>query len=118
MTIKEEFMRVMQTRKRAKEERDYIIFAGFDTGDIVNVLSKNYMETKALLQNATKEEIGVAIDALEDLVRTFEKKQAQELIAIFKQKAIEFSDVQQYCDCDYMEQIEVAESYLEELALI
>ena len=57
MTIKEEFMRVMQTRKRAKEEQDYIIFVGFDTGDIVNILSKNYTETKVLLQNATKEEI-------------------------------------------------------------
>ena len=114
MKIKEEFRRIVETRKRAKEESDYIIFAGFDTGDIVNVLSKNYIETKALLQNATKEEIGVAIDALEDLVRSFEKKQAQELITIFKQKAIEFSDVQQYCDCDYIEQIEMAESYLEE----
>ena len=115
MIIKEEFRRIVETRKRAKEESDYIIFAGFDTGDIVNVLSKNYIETKGLLQNATKEEIGVAIDALEDLVRSFERKQAQELITIFKQKAIEFSDVQQYCDCDYIEQIEMAESYLEEL---
>lgn len=113
MTIKEEFTRIMQTRKRAKEERDYIIFAGFDTGNIVNVLSKNYAETKALLENASKEEIGVAIDALENLVRTFEKNQALELIAIFKQKAIEFPDVQQYCDCDYMEQIEEAVSFLE-----
>lgn len=115
MTIKEEFMRVMQTRKQAKEEQDYVIFAGFDTDDIVNVLSKNYMETKVLLENATKEEIGVAIDALQDLVRSFGKEQAQELVAIFKQKAIEFSDVQKYCDCDYMEQIEEAESYLQEL---
>ena len=82
MKIKEEFKRIMQTRKRAKEESDYIIFAGFDTGDIVNVLSKNYMKTKTLLQNATKEEIGVAIDALEDLVRSFEKKQAQNFIFI------------------------------------
>ena len=114
MTIKEEFMRIMQTRKRAKEERDYIIFAGFDTGDIVNVLSKNYMKTKTLLQNATKEEIGVAIDALEDLVRSFEKEQAQEIVAVFRQKSIEFSDIQEYCDYDYMEELEMAESYLSE----
>ena len=115
MTVKEEFMRIMQTRKRAKEEQNYIIFAGFDTDDIVDVLSRNYMETKILILNATKEEIGVAIEALEDLVRSFTKEQAQELVAIFKQKAIDFPDIQNYCDCDYIEQIEAAESYLEEL---
>ena len=115
MTIKEGFIRIIQTRKRAKEEKDYIIFAGFDMVDIVRVLSKNYIETKVLLENATKEEIGVAIDALEDLVRFFCKEQAQELVSIFKQKVIVFPDIQEYCDCDYIEQIEMAESYLEEL---
>ena len=115
MTIKEEFMSVVQTRKRAKEEQDYIFFAGFDTDNLVKVLSKNYMETKVLLENATKEEIGVAIDALEDLVRSFGKEQSQELVVIFKKKAVEFSDIQKYCDCDYIEEIERAESYLEEL---
>ncbi len=79
------------------------------------MLSKNYMETKVLLENATKEEIGVAIDALDDLVHFFEKEQARVLVAIFKQKLIDFPDIQDYCDCDYMEEIELAESYLEEV---
>lgn len=113
MTVKEDFMRIVQSRKRAKEGQDYIIFAGFDLEDLVKVLSKNYLETKAILERANVEEMGVAIDALENLVRSFTKKEARELVDLFKQKAIEFPNVQEYCDCDYVEQIEEAESYLE-----
>lgn len=117
MTIKEEFRKILQARARCKEQdiKAYIIAHGYDHGTIFKLLCRNYQETIEFLSNADEKEIATTVEVLDDLVRFFSKEQAKELIGVFKKKGIEFSNIQQYCDYDYIEQIEMAESYLEEL---
>lgn len=117
MTIKEEFSKILEARERCRQQdmEAYTIAHGYDHETIHKLLCRNYQETIEFLTKADKEEIATAIELLDDLVHFFAKEQAQKLTAVFKQKAIEFSDIQHYCDYDYIEQIEMAESYLEEL---
>ena len=115
-TLKEEFREILVARERGRQEDmiSYTIAHGYDHESIRKLLCCDYRETISFLSNADKDEIATAIEILDDLVRSFEKEQAQEIVAVFRQKSIEFFDIQEYCDYDYMEELEMAESYLSE----
>lgn len=77
-------------------------------------MKKDFDETVNLLKNANKEEIAVAIETLDDLVVFFSKEESKQIIEIFKQKLQEFPDVGDVCEFDYLDQIQEAESILQD----
>ena len=114
MTLKEEFRGILEARERGKLQdlELYTIAHGYDHETMRKLLCRNYEETVAFLRVADKEEIATAVEILDNLVAVFKSR---EIIEIFQEKGVEFPDVDDICEFDYFECIEVAESYLEEL---
>lgn len=112
--FEEEFSALFQSWKQQLSDLPYSDW--MDGHKLVKLFLRDFEETKRALQNATVEEIGFSIYVLEDMVRVLSKGQAEELVWLFKEKAREFPAVQDYSDCDYAEEIERAESYLEDIS--
>lgn len=112
--FEEEFSALFESWKIQMSDMPYSDWMGGER--LVKTFLRDFEKTKTALRNATSEEIAFSVFVLEDMVRVLPKEQAFELVDIFKEKAVEYPSVQDDCQCDYAEEIELAESYLEEIS--
>ena len=107
--IKKHFEKILLARSRAPKE------IGLDGGDYdcnLFILLRNFDETADFLNNSTIEEIGCAIECLEELVQKFSIDQAKKILGIFEKKLIEYPNVQDFCDFVYTEELQLAKNII------
>ena len=109
IAIKDFFNQILYERRLSKEG-----YMGTDLEMIISVLLRSYDETLSFLSTATVQEIGCAIDALEDLVQSLPKEKAQAIIDIFKNKALEFPNVQDFSEVEYALELKIAQEIVDE----
>lgn len=116
MNVKTAFQDILDARERGKLQNLelYTIAHGYDHETMRKLLCRNYQETIDFLRVANKEEIATAVEILDDLVAVFKSR---EIIEIFREKAVEFPNVNDVCEFDYFECIEETESWLDENSL-
>lgn len=114
MTFKEALTQQLEQRKQTLRFDVNADFDWIEEESLENLILQDFEETKKQLKEATREEAAFAILALDNLLDRLSTAQARELVDIFKQKGAEFSDIQEYCEYDYAEQIKAAERCLKE----
>ncbi|MBQ7307936.1 MAG: hypothetical protein IJW82_05345 [Clostridia bacterium] len=80
--------------------------------EITDLFLIDYNETINFLNSATNIEIACVIDALNNLVKQLNMVQARKIIEIFKQKRIQFPNIQLFTSTDYDKEIKSAEEYI------
>lgn len=111
VNIREYFKAILHARSLSSEGLD-----GTDWEGNLFVLLRNYEETKAFLTSASVEEIGCAVDVLEDMARRLPTKQAREVWNIFQKKLEEFPNAQDFCDVEYALELQIAKEIIDEKA--
>lgn len=112
LNIKEYFQNTLAARKRSDDScpgADYC-----DWEDNLFMLLRNYDETVEFLKSATIQEIGCAVDVLEDMAQELPKEKAQVVLDIFKQKLEEFPNVQDYAVTEYVLELRIAQEIIDD----
>ena len=108
-SIKEQYREEMLQRSLSEP---LTRFLDFETNAFI--LLKNYDETIEFLKNSTIEEIAWACEVLDEMAWGFSVDQVEKILNVFKDKLIEFPNVDDYCEVEYSLELNIAQGILEE----
>ncbi len=106
--IKAYFQEILKARSRSPEGLD-----GTDWERNTYVLLRNFEETVDFLKNASIEETGCAIDSINRLMEELPIEKAEIILQIFKDKLVEYPNVDDYSEIEYVLELKEAEETIE-----
>ena len=108
-SIKEQYAKEMLQRSNSEIQNRFL---DFETNSYI--LLKNFDNTLEFLKNATIEEIAWACEVLDEMAWKFPIDKAELIINVFKDKLIEFPNVDDYCEVEYALELTTAQEIVAE----